>query len=73
MIAEWAAYERHYGPLLVHERIDWGFAHLATLLLGGGSIAEHLPPWHGEHEEPDEDALVSRLRGLAAKSKPKGG
>lgn len=73
LIAEWAAYERHYGPVLVHERIDWGFAALRTVMSGGGRIADNLPPWHGESDEHDEDALMSRLRSLAAKSKPKEG
>jgi len=32
-LTEWVAYERVYGPILVHERIDLGFAQLSYYLV----------------------------------------
>lgn len=68
MLAEWAAFEREYGPLLIHDRIDWGFAHIATVLAGGGKVADHLPPWHKRERQSDE-SMVEGLRSLAAASR----
>jgi len=31
-LTDWAAYERVYGPILVHDRIDVGFAQLQWLV-----------------------------------------
>lgn len=32
-LIEWTAFERVYGPILVHERIDFGFATLTYYLV----------------------------------------
>lgn len=47
---EWLAYEQVAGPLLVHERVDLGFATLAyqlNALLGRKRVGfrDFLPPW----------------------------
>jgi hypothetical protein len=63
-LTEWMAYERVYGPILIHERIDMGFAQLAwliTRLLAKKTNLkpqDFMPPWYqeltkGVHRRPD--------------------
>jgi hypothetical protein len=50
-LTDWTAFEQVNGPLLVHERIDIGFALIATLMANAWSkrkrkFADFLPPWY---------------------------
>jgi hypothetical protein len=55
-LTEWAAYERVYGSIVPHERIDAGFAQLSWLMAylwgkkkhGEFKIREFMPPWYQE-------------------------
>lgn len=67
MLAEWAAFERFYGPLLIHERVDFGMAALRATVAGGGTIAEHLPPWYDTDQQVDEGGIVAALTRFAEK------
>lgn len=73
-LTEWAAFERVYGPLLVHERIDMGFAHVCWMLarlLGDGKrqweVRDFMPSWFRDlTEEQEAERLGKMLAGLAA-------
>ncbi len=61
-LTEWVAFERVYGPILPHERIDIGFAQLGwllTRLLGKSrrdlKVQEFLPAWYEELLKPSHD------------------
>ncbi len=70
---EWAAFERVYGPLLLHERMDFGFARLnyyLVSLLGrqrrGRSykLIDFLPKWWRDllfHRSDDPRQLGATL------------
>lgn len=65
-LMEWTAFERVHGPVLVHDRIDVGFAMLARTianLLGNRrfKIQHFLPPWLREaaEEASVRDAFAS--------------
>lgn len=50
-LTQWLAYERLHGPLLLHERIDLGFAVLTYYIVNLWSkkhhkLKEFLPPWY---------------------------
>lgn len=64
---EWAMFERHFGPLTLHERIDQGFAMLAYVVAksAGAEVEfeDFLPRWG--HEEPVGDA-TDWLRAMAS-------
>jgi hypothetical protein len=64
-MAEWAAYERHYGPLLVQDRVDFGMARVAQAF-AGGTVMDHLPSWwqRADTIEPADD-MIMKMRGLA--------
>jgi hypothetical protein len=54
-LTEWMAYERVYGPILVHERIDVGLAQLQWLMARLWTKAKHkltpgdfMPAWYQE-------------------------
>jgi hypothetical protein len=53
-LTEWMAYERIYGSMLIHERIDMGFAQLAWLITRLWAKKTNLkpqdfmPPWYQE-------------------------
>jgi hypothetical protein len=52
-LTDWMAYERVYGSVLAHERIDVGFAMLGTLVHNLWSkkprkIQDFMPPWFQE-------------------------
>jgi hypothetical protein len=51
-LTEWMAYERVYGPILIHDRIDMGFlllqqfmAYLWTKTRHQRTMQDFLPPW----------------------------
>ncbi len=58
-------FEREYGPLLLHDRVDYGLAVLRGLWQEGN--ADPMPPWQ-QREQTDDDMLAV-LRRIA---KPKG-
>jgi len=64
-LAEWAAFERLHGPLLVHERIDVAAAMVCAVManvMGGGKRFEprdFLPKW-GAEPQSDEHCSPSR-------------
>jgi hypothetical protein len=67
---EWQAYEQTYGSLLVHERIDAGFAQVSLILVkafGGGKRAtmrDFMPRWF---QDLTADAELARgIAGLQA-------
>jgi hypothetical protein len=52
-LIEWQAYERVFGSILVHERIDAGFAQVSLLLAKAYSdkgarysMRDFMPPWY---------------------------
>jgi hypothetical protein len=52
-LTEWMAYERVYGPILIQERIDIGFAQLQWLMArlwskGKLTIQDFMPGWYRE-------------------------
>lgn len=72
MLGEWAAFERSFGPILVHERIDAAGATicavLANLLSSGKrySPADFLPNWSGERaKEQSPEEMTAFIEALA--------
>lgn len=72
-LTEWAAYEQAYGPLLVHDRVDIGFAQVCTVLahlLGKKSrhtIKDFLPAWWREalnKSERDDNTIRKNFEAL---------
>jgi hypothetical protein len=61
-LGEWEAFERSYGPILVHERIDLMGALIASVMTGN-PIEDLLPRWG--QQEPE--VPVSFLEGLASR------
>jgi hypothetical protein len=64
-LTEWAAYERIAGPVLAHERIDYGAALVALMVakLGGyrgRRIDDFLPKWDRERDVQDAWAELAR-------------
>jgi hypothetical protein len=66
---EWQAYERVYGSMLVHERIDAGFAQVSLILAQAFSsngkrykMRDFMPPWYQELTE--EQAMRQELAAL---------
>jgi hypothetical protein len=64
---QWAAFERVWGPILVHERVDVGLAHIAfylASLLGKPKqgqrfrVRDFLPVWMRPKQRDDERASV---------------
>lgn len=61
-LTDWMAFERVCGSMLVHERIDAGFAQVSLILAKafGGDKAKRLtprhfmPPWYQELTAEDE-------------------
>ena len=56
-LTEWAAFERVYGSILPHERIDLGFAQLSYLMArlwgkkkhgGEFTLRDFMPAWYQE-------------------------
>ena len=70
-LMDWAAYERTYGSLLIHERIDAGFAQVSLILAQAFSsngkrykMRDFMPRWFQELTADDE--LVRGMEGLRA-------
>lgn len=62
-LGEWDAFERSFGPILLHERIDVAGA-LVAAVLSGKPIEDVMPRWDAAEEAPE--AGVSFIEGLAA-------
>jgi len=72
-LAEWAAFERLHGPLLVHERIDAAAATIcATVASVFGkrsySPSDFMPKWYQPEQSAEEQ--MSILRSLFRKEPP---
>lgn len=69
-LGDWRTFEAAYGPLLVHERVDYGLAMVAfTVARALGSkratYKRFLPPWlRQQAAEAGVRGLVDRLRGM---------
>lgn len=71
-LMEWNAYEQTYGSLLIHERIDSGFAMVAMILAkafsSNGSryqMRDFMPRWYQELTKDAElEKGISQLRML---------
>jgi hypothetical protein len=75
-LVRWAAFERLYGPLLVQERVDVGFAQLSyylVSLLGQSKrgrrwkIQDFLPPWianQSKRQPQSPEQLRAFMEGL---------
>jgi hypothetical protein len=72
-LTEWMAYERVYGPVLAHERIDLGFAQLSFYLVSLLSkkkrgqqykLRDFLPGWmrNLDHRPDDGRTLEATLQ-----------
>ncbi len=61
LLGEWAAFEKHYGPLLIHERVDYGLAVVAATVGGGGEVM--LPPWYDDDADTvaSDDSLIAAM------------
>jgi hypothetical protein len=78
-LTEWAAYERVYGSIIPHERIDVGFAQLSWLMAslwgsrkrGDFKIRDFMPPWYQELTAADSarQAFEAMLRQAEANTK----
>jgi len=70
-LTDWMAYERVYGPILVHDRVDVGFAMLATLVHNlwakkPRKIQDFMPQWFQELTERTERRPEAVLQGFEA-------
>jgi hypothetical protein len=68
---EWSAYERVYGSILTHERIDAGFAQVSLILAQANSkdrrwrIRDFMPRWFQDLTAEDELRRgMAHLRGM---------
>ena len=69
---EWNAYERVFGSILPHERIDAGFAQVSYMLAQAFgdpgrryAVRDFMPPWYQELTAEDEMARqMTLLRGM---------
>ena len=67
-LMEWHAYERVYGPILVHERLDVGLAQIGLIMAklwgkGNPKPRDFLPVWYRRPDDGSE--LGAMLAGLA--------
>jgi hypothetical protein len=75
-LAEWAAFERSFGPIVQHERIDAAQAMLSSVVARVGRAkgdlraTRFLPQWGGPQAQT-ADEMVEALRRMARKSKRK--
>jgi len=71
-LTDWTAYERVYGPVLVHDRIDIGLAQVCLVLvklLGQKSkhtLRDFLPAWWQELMKKPRRDETSVLQGFEA-------
>lgn len=70
-VGEWRAFEAHYGPLLLHERLDWVIALLTIIASPYVKEPLELPPWLNDQESggADLDPGPGPLLALAQRSK----
>lgn len=72
-LTEWTAYEQVYGSVLVHERIDAGFAMIGYLIAKAFSdgkrtmtVRDFMPEWYRELTKDAElQKSMAWLKGLA--------
>jgi hypothetical protein len=58
-LMEWAAFEHVQGPILIHERIDAGFARLAGSL-GGRPPEDYMPRWDdGSRSQQTPEQMIA--------------
>ena len=76
-LAEWEAFERSFGPIVPHERIDAAQAMAssvnARLARARGDLraTRFLPKWDNRPMEQTADQMVETLRRMARKNKRK--
>lgn len=76
-LAEWEAFERSFGPIVPHERIDAAQAMLSSVVARVGRAkgdlraTKFLPQWDGERPGQTPDEMVEALRRMARKNKAK--
>jgi len=64
-------FEKFYGPLLEHERIEWWFA--ALMRFQAGEKVKPPPWWAAEESGEDKtEAMFRTFKRLATRSQPKG-
>lgn len=66
---DWAAFERVWGPLLLHERVDIGLAQVAWVLNSlfgkhSRSLVDFLPSWYHDREPVADDVMLERAKRL---------
>jgi hypothetical protein len=79
-VDEWDAFERRYGPVLVHERIDIGLASIAQMLAATAGtnkpLQDFLPTWwdwmfedNDEYSGQADEAgqMIATMRAMANK------
>lgn len=71
-LMEWAAFEQVHGPILVHDRVDFGLTQVALILANAFSkrrvdIKKVLPPWHRQQQRSDASVAkaLERMMGAA--------
>lgn len=62
----WSAYERTFGSLLIHERLDAGFAQVSMMLSDGKhKLRDFMPRWYQDLTADEELARgMEMMRGL---------
>jgi hypothetical protein len=70
-LTEWAAYEQTFGSVLIHERIDAGFAQVSLILAQAFSdgrrrysMRDFMPPWY--QDLTADEALAKGMGQLLA-------
>jgi len=66
-VAKWAAFERVWGPLLTHERIDYAGAlnaYVSASVWSGRRyrVEDFLPRWGGSVDNADE--IIAKMKAL---------
>ena len=75
-LSEWAAFEKIYGPILIHERVDIAGALVAAILANINSkrkyeISDFLPKWTGATRKAQTaDEVMALLMGLVERPQP---
>ena len=73
-LTEWGAYEQVFGSLLIHERIDAGFAQVSYILAKAFGnkdrhfeVGDFMPPWFQElNRESKIQKGMAWLKGLVS-------
>jgi len=76
VLAEWAAFERWYGPILIHERIDHAAAlgaFVAARAAGNkdAEFKDFIPDWSGRSRVESEDVLLAKVQAFAERMRKK--